>query len=243
MVEPAPPAVPPTSRPVYRGRIERIHDHNADTRSLFLRPVGEARLNFLPGQFISVSLVLENETRVRPYTIASSPEGPAPIEICFNRVPGGRGVGYLFERKIGEELEFTGPFGAFTMDRPPGSECIFVAEGTAIAPIRPMIRRALAASTRPKLTLLYAAPDKAHLLYLDDIEQWRFSGVEFEPVIARTAELYDQLAARIQVRWIDADSDRSRHFYVCGVGKGVLRLRDLLRSAGYERRAVRYEQW
>jgi ferredoxin-NADP reductase len=42
---------------------------------------------------------------------------------------------------------------------------------------------------------------------------------------------------------VDADSDRTRHFYVCGVGKGVLRLRDLLRGAGYERRAVHYEQW
>jgi hypothetical protein len=30
---------------------------------------------------------------------------------------------------------------------------------------------------------------------------------------------------------------------VCGVGKGVLRLRDLLRGAGYEWRAVHYEQW
>ena len=56
-------------------------------------------------------------------------------------------------------------------------------------------------------------------------------------------ELYDRLIAETQRRWIDADSDRSRHFYVCGVGKGVLALRDLLRVAGYERRAVHYEQW
>jgi ferredoxin-NADP reductase len=58
-----------------------------------------------------------------------------------------------------------------------------------------------------------------------------------------SAELYDRLAAETQRRWVDADSDRSRHFFVCGVGKGVLRLRDLLRGAGYERRAVHYEQW
>ncbi len=39
------------------------------------------------------------------------------------------------------------------------------------------------------------------------------------------------------------DSDRSRQFYLCGVGKGVITLRNLLRGAGYERRAVHYEQW
>ena len=242
MVEPAPPAAP-GRRPVYRGRIERVHDHNADTRSLFLQTLDGARLNFVPGQFISVSIALEDETRVRPYTITSSPEEPGPIEICFNRVPGGKGVGYLFERRVGDEIEFTGPFGAFTMDHAPENECIFIAEGTAIAPIRPMIRRALASATAPKLTLVYTAPSADRLLYRDEIEQWRAAGVEFEALVAPAGELYDRLAARIQARWIDGDSDRSRRFYLCGVGKGVLGLRDLLRAAGYERRAVRYEQW
>jgi hypothetical protein len=67
--------------------------------------------------------------------------------------------------------------------------------------------------------------------------------VNFAPLLASPAELYDRLIAETQRLWVDADSNRSRHFYVCGVGKGVLRLRDLLRGAGYERRAVHYEQW
>jgi ferredoxin-NADP reductase len=44
-------------------------------------------------------------------------------------------------------------------------------------------------------------------------------------------------------RWIEADTDRSRHFFICGVGALVPRLRDLLRAAGYARRAVQYERW
>jgi ferredoxin-NADP reductase len=243
MAEPGGPTSPPPRRPVYRARIERLRDHNADTRSLFLRLVDGARLGFVPGQFISVSLALEGETRVRPYTVASSPEDADAIEICFNQVPGGAGVRYLFERKVGDELEFTGPFGAFTMDRVPERECVFIAEGTAIAPIRPMIRRALGAKTRPALSLLYAAPDSDHLLYREDIAAWSAAGVNFAPLLAPASELYDRLIAEVQRRWVDADSDRTRHFYICGVDRGVLRLRDLLRGAGYERRAVHYEQW
>jgi CDP-4-dehydro-6-deoxyglucose reductase len=243
MADPGTTAAPPPRRPLYRGRIERMRDHNADTRSLFLRIVDGGQLAFVPGQFISISLALEHETRVRPYTIASSPEQTDTIEVCFNQVPGGEGVRYLFERKVGDELQFTGPFGAFAMDRSPEHECVFIAEGTAIAPIRPMIRRTLASGARPALSLLYAAPDSNHLLYRDEIEQWSAAGVNFAPLLAPPAELYDRLIAETQRRWVDADSDRSRHFYVCGVGKGVLRLRDLLRGAGYERRAVHYEQW
>ena len=243
MAEPGVSALSPPRRPVYRARIERLRDHNADTRSLFLRLVDGGRLRFVPGQFISVSLALEGETRVRPYTIASSPEDADSIEICFNQVPGGAGVRYLFERKVGDELEFTGPFGAFTMDRAPEPECVFIAESTAIAPIRPMIRRALGAASRPTLNLLYGAPDSDHLLYREDIAAWSAAGVNFAPLLAPASELYDRLIAEVQRRWVEADSDRSRHFYVCGADKGVLRLRDLLRGAGYERRAVHYEQW
>jgi len=243
MAEAGPQANSPPRRPVYRARIERIRDHNADTRSLFLSLIDGGRLALVPGQFISISLALEGETRVRPYTVASSPEEAGAIEICFNQVPGGVGVRYLFERKVSDELEFTGPFGAFTMDRVPEGECVFIAEGTAIAPIRPMIRRALGAASHPAMSLLYAAPDSEHLLYREEIEQWSAAGVNFVPRLAPASELYDRLIAETQRRWVDADSDRRRHFYVCGVGKGVLALRDLLRGAGYERRAVHYEQW
>lgn len=230
-------------RPVYRARIARMRDHNADTRSLFLRLEDGGRLAFVPGQFISISLKLADETRVRPYTIASSPEDADALEICFNQVPGGVGVHYLFERQAGDELEFTGPFGAFTMERAPERECVFIAEGTAIAPVRPMIRRALSAASHSPLHLLYAAPDEDHLLYRDEIAKWAAAGLDVTPFIAPAAELYDRVLAEAERRWVAADSERGRQFYVCGVGKGVLRLRDLLRGAGYERRAVRYEQW
>ncbi|HYK64923.1 MAG TPA: hypothetical protein VEY94_08250, partial [Patescibacteria group bacterium] len=70
-----------------------------------------------------------------------------------------------------------------------------------------------------------------------------FENFSYETVIAPAGEIYGRLAAAAQARWIDLDADRTRHIYICGVGKGVIRLRDLIRGAGYERRAVHYEQW
>ncbi|HTJ08762.1 MAG TPA: hypothetical protein VL393_03650, partial [Candidatus Binataceae bacterium] len=91
--------------------------------------------------------------------------------------------------------------------------------------------------------LLYAASDPDHLLYPEEIAQWSAAGLNFISLLAPASELYDRLMAETRRRWIEADSVRARHFYVCGVGKGVIGLRDLLRGAGYERRAVHYEQW
>jgi ferredoxin-NADP reductase len=93
--------------------------------------------------------------------------------------------------------------------------------------------------------LLYAADRAEHILYRGEVEQWRSAHSEFrcETMTTTSDKLHAQLFDEIKRRWVDADGDRSRYFYVCGVGKGVLRIRDLLRGAGYERRAVHYEQW
>jgi len=232
-------------RPTYRARVERIFDHCADTRSLFLQTLSGRLPQYSPGMFVSVTIPLANEVRVRPYTIATSPEDGEPFELIFNLVPHGPGAAWMFERRIGDLLDFTGPFGAFTLERAPGREIVFIAEGTAIAPIRPMLRRALSQPAVHPIHLLYAAHRSDHLLYRPELELLsrahpRFG---FEPLVVNDDSLYQRLLDEVQHRWIASDSDRSRHFFVCGIGSGVLKLRDLLRQAGYERRAVRYEQW
>jgi ferredoxin-NADP reductase len=240
----APPAAP-GKRTTLNARVEKIFDHSADTRSLFLSLTSGKHLRFVPGQFISITIPLGDETRSRPYSIASDPEDRGPFEICFNRVAGGRGVAWLFDRRVGDTLDFSGPFGSFTIDQAPAAELGFIAEGTAIAPIRPMLKRALASSPAPRSKLIYAAPDRDHILYASQLDDLARTAPNFSytRVIAPAESLYDRLAELAQARWITGDEDRARHFYICGVGKGVLRLRDLLRGAGYERRAVHYEQW
>jgi ferredoxin-NADP reductase len=235
----------PSKRSTLNVRVDRIFDHASDTRSIFLSLTSGKHLRFAPGQFISITIPLGDETRSRPYSIASDPEDRGPFEICFNRVKGGRGVEWLFDRRVGDTLDFSGPFGNFTIDRAPDAELGFIAEGTAIAPIRPMLKRALTSSPAAKIHMIYAAPDRDHILYADEIEQLVRTAPNFsyEPVIVPADQIYDPLFELAQSRWITADADRTRHFYICGVGKGVIRLRDLLRGAGYERRAVHYEQW
>jgi len=237
--------VEPSGRPTISARIERVFDHNDDTRSLFLAPLEGARVRFVPGQFISILIPLADEVRTRPYTIASNPEDPGHIEICFNRVAGGRGVAWLFERKSGDVLAFTGPFGAFTLDRAPAAEAVFIAEGTAIAPIRPMIHRAIASPGRATMTLLYGAKSERHLLYRAEFEELarREPRFKFDPIVELAQTLDARMLEVVEQRWVKADSDRSRAFYACGIGAGVIAIRNLLRGAGYERRAVHYEQW
>src|SRR5258708_12178399 len=106
MAEQVSPVASPPRRPVYRARVERMRDHNADTRSLFLGLIDGGQLGFVPGQFISISLALENETRVRPYTVASNPEERDAIEIFFNQLPAAAGARYLSYRNAPDQPHF-----------------------------------------------------------------------------------------------------------------------------------------
>jgi ferredoxin-NADP reductase len=224
-------------------RLARVVEHTPDTRSLFLRlPPGE-RLEFRPGQFVSCLLPLapgtctpiDADRIIRPYSLASNPEDPE-LELCLNLVPGGPGSHHLFHLTEGAVVHFTGPWGTFILDRAPDAEAVFIADGTGIAPIRPMLRRALA-TARHRLRLLHGIDGPA--LYGNELaslaRDHSILTVEHVP----SARLRDEVARR----WIDADGDRRRHFWVCGVGDIVRTLRDLLRRAGYERRAVQYEKW
>lgn len=219
----------------HEARVARIVEHAPDTRSLFLRGVA---LPHRPGQFISCLLPVGGETLIRPYSIASDP-GDGDLEICLNLVPGGAGSPYLLGRRIGEPVRFTGPWGTFVLDHAPGAETVFIAEGTGIAPIRPMIRRALASAGVPRLRLLHGGARDQQYLYADEFD--RLASERPALTIERVAK--GALGAEVARRWVDGDGDRSRHFFICGVGGVVFAIRDMLRKAGYERRAVQYEKW
>lgn len=220
-------------------RLERVVAHASDVKSLFLRlPAGRA-LVFRPGQFISCQLAVGGETLTRPYSIASDPEDGTLLEICLNRVAGGAASAYLLALDAGAAVPFTGPWGTFVLDRAPDAEAVFVADGTGVAPIRPMIHRALATSPAHPLMLLHGGRTREALVYRGELERLArtHDGFTYDPVPPAV------LVGEVRRRWVEADDDRTRKFWVCGVGDVVLHIRDLLRGAGYERKAVSYEKW
>ena len=209
--------------------LEAVVDHGADTRSLLLHVPGGVA--FRPGQFLSCLLPIGGARLIRPYSIASSPEQAERIELLLDLVPGGPGSRHLFDLQPGATIHFTGPWGTFVLDRAPEAETVFVAIDTGIAPVRPMVHRALATASRP-VALVYATTNPIYRAELAALPGLRLGLVAPE-----------DLEREITRHYLEADTDRSRHFFVCGVGDPVRRLRDLLRGGGYARRAVQYERW
>ncbi|MBI4515944.1 MAG: FAD-dependent oxidoreductase [Deltaproteobacteria bacterium] len=229
-------------RVTYEAVVEQIIEHDRTTRSLWLRLPADRPLRFVPGQFISLQLPAGGQTLTRAYSIASDPETADCLELCLDLVPDGLGSQYLFSLPLGARIHFTGPWGAFTLSAPPAAEVVFLADATGIVPIRPMLRRVLRAEPGFPVRLHHRAPAAAGHLYSDEWQGWQRTCPRFE-FDALSADSASALLALTRDRYVNGDGDRSRHFYVCGVGDIVTELRDLLRGAGYARRAVQYEKW
>jgi ferredoxin-NADP reductase len=101
-----------------------------------------------------------------------------------------------------------------------------------------MLHRASATGRAP-LHLLYGTPAHGLLIYGDELDGLAASYDRFGWEAVPTADL----EAVVEDRYVTGDAGRDRHFYVCGVGDRVRRLRRLLRGAGYARRAVLCERW
>lgn len=223
-------------RKVYEAQVREIEDLAPTTRRLaFERPAG---FQYLPGQFLSFLLPVGGET-VRAYTIANPPEQQGPLEIVLDLVPEGPGSHYLFSLREGATVRFTGPWGAFTLTEAPAADTVFVALGTGIAAIRPMLHRAWATTRGELLRLHHFIPDLAHQLYRDELAHAVRTQRNFEYEVLLAVDPVAYIAGR----YATEDADRSRHFFICGVGESVYRIRDVLRQAGYARRAVQYEKW
>lgn len=216
--------------------VARVVEHAPDVRSLVLA-LAEP-LHFVPGHFVSCKLPVGDEPLTRAYSIASDPSSPREIEILLSLVPGGPGSTYLFGLGAGDRLRFTGPWGTFVLEEQPRAETVFVADGVTIAPIRPMLRRACATGRHP-IRLLYGHVPGTPLVYEDEIATLAAAHPRFDWEPVDTA----RLEAEVERRWVAADADRTRHFFACGIGDRLRRLRRLLREAGYDRRAVLCERW
>lgn len=215
----------------------RVEPLAPDTRAFHLeRPPG---LDFAPGQFLSFLLPVGEATLTRAYTIASAPEDPGPLEIVLNQVPEGPGSTWWFGLEPGAVLRFTGPWGAFRLDEPPAEETVFLADGVGVAAVRPMLRRCLASAGTAPLRLHHVVSDPARQLFAEEFRQ----AARRHPRFTYEACIGGDLRRIATERYIEADDNRQRRFFVCGVGEVVPATRDLLRGAGYERRSVQYEKW
>jgi NAD(P)H-flavin reductase len=147
-----------------------MQDETPDTKTFFLRfrePADAEQFNFLPGQFVELSVFGYGEA---PFCIATS---PARGVVCTVRRTG-KLTDALHKLKPGDEVGLRGPCGnGFDIEAASGKDLLFIGGGIGLPPLRSLIHHVMDNRKRfGKVTVLYGARTPADLVYKNEINEW-----------------------------------------------------------------------
>ena len=165
-------------------RITRIREQGRDVRSFDLMPddaYAAHDVQFIPGQ-VGVLRVPNEEPAY--FAFAGAPEDPE-LEILVKRTIGASLA--LFDMKEGEQVELINVTGhGFDLEKERGSDLVFTAMGTGVAPLRSALRHVLKRKEDfGQLVVLYGARTPDDFCYRDETQSWEDAGVELRQVISR----------------------------------------------------------
>ena len=202
------------------------------------------QLHFKPGQFVSFSEVLEGKKIIRPYSIASLPDGNR-FELCLNLVEEGLFSPFLFSLRPGDAVEIGAPLGFFVI-RNPDREALFIATGTGIAPFRSMAPDYFRNPQAKQLTLLFGIRYENSIYYRGDFETLarQQPNFRFWPTLSRPESSWTGRTGHVQTHLLEAIGDRrDLDVYICGLKAMVDDVRGILKAMGFDRKQIIFEKY
>ncbi len=149
--------------------VESIAELTHDITALTLR-LKENGLRFHPGQYVDISI--PGTEAHRSFSMANTSCADGRLDFIVKRYPGGKFSGLLEgELKVGDPLEITGPYGAFTLRVSSDRKLVFVGGGAGMAPILSLLRQMVESGNEREAVYYYGARGEADLMLLDEMAE------------------------------------------------------------------------
>ena len=238
-----------------------------EVRHFVFEAEGAERLDFLPGQFVSLTAPIGGKLITRAYSLASAPQRGNCFELCLNRVPDGLFSNVLFNMKSGDTVAMKPPLGMFTLRQPP-RDSLFIATGTGIAPMLAFVQHLFPdngedRSNSRDIWLVYGTRYETEIYYQKYFERIAAERHNFRYVstLSRAKEGWEGLRGYVQdhvARILDQRDSLNHsgalptaaegtgfdiHAYICGLNDMVSGNRDRLTERGWQRKQIIFERY
>lgn len=223
--------------------------------------------DFIAGQFVSmVADDPKGKQQTRAYSIGSAPSANR-FDLCVNRVKGGFFSNLLCDMEPGQNVQFHGPHGLFTLRRPL-TDGIFIATGTGVAPMRSFTQHLFPESGEDlsegrHFWLVYGTRHETELYYQKYFEKLAAERRNFHYLssLSRPHDAWEGLRGYVQDHVTEVVKARSNgfhppavpstaepggfdiHAYVCGLNEMVTNNRDCLMQLGWQKKQVIFERY
>lgn len=220
--------------------VVQVLSRTGDTLSVrFARPEG---FDYLPGQYMFITLSREGEQKTKHLTISSSPTENF-LEVT-KRLTGHEFANALAAAKPGDRVAIRGPYGDFTFQGEHDRVCM-LSGGIGITPLRSMIRYSTDKGLSASIVLLYSNSYEDNIVFEDDLERMAIQNPNLKVVntITRPSPVWKGLKGRIDrdmiVREVPDYADRV--FFTSGPKKMVDAMLALLRDLDIPENQIKKE--
>ena len=193
-------------------------------------------------------LRVDSEPERTPYSIASSPEDTVRegwLEFLVKTDQASRFGSRVGELRRGSTVLLHGPTGSFVFpDAPTERRFLFVAGGTGIAPLRSMLRHAIAVKVPGEKTLVYSARTPSEFAYLPELRALATSGdITLKLTLTGIANRWRHSRGRAGSDILTPLVDEETLSFLCGPPAMIAEVRALLRSLGVPAMRIRSEEY
>lgn len=196
---------------------------------------------------------LTNDAPVRRCYSISVPVEQIDGQLSFlvRFMPGerpGRGCGYMYTLREGDQVRFSGPFGDFAL-KPGGREKVFIGGGAGMAPLRAMIHELLDKGAGEPLHFWYGARSLRDAPYVAEMEAFARQHPNFHWQLVLSEDAGDGRATGLvheaaRDGLLRAHRDlASLEFYVCGPPAMLAATRSMLQEMGVDASRVAFDDF
>lgn len=239
-----------SSRPA-QGRtlvVTRIEPEAADVVSLYLEPAEAEPLSFQAGQFLTCCFQIDGQLQRRAYSISSLPDAPW-LRITVKRLPEGLVSSYVQrDLQVGDRFQALGPSGQFVLPERVDA-ALFVAGGSGITPIRPLIEDLLRRSPQTPVRLLYGCRGPEDIIFKRELEDLAecFPSLKIRWVLSQPGADWQGDSGRIDAAmlrevWSELEPHEQRCAFVCGP-EGLLAMTQETFAQWGEQGRLRHERF
>jgi ring-1,2-phenylacetyl-CoA epoxidase subunit PaaE len=154
-------------------KIKEVRKETEDTNTLIFE-MPEKPLNYLPGQFLTLILPIENDEVRRSYSLCTSPYSNENPAITVKRVDSGVVSNYLNDHmKAGDIFDVMTPAGHFTpvLDPEHAKKYVLFAGGSGITPIMSILKSILIKEHQSHVTLVYQSRNEQSIIFKSQLDE------------------------------------------------------------------------
>lgn len=149
---------------------KKIIDETHDVKTFILQGTKNETFNYIAGQHLPLSLLLNGKETRGIYTLSSSPSRPHHLSITVKRVKGGKLSNYLHDHfNVGDKLQGFQPKGDFHLQSVSNSKMLLLSAGSGITPMLSMLRAMTDSVMNNDIIFFHSAKSEQDLIAKEEI--------------------------------------------------------------------------